>query len=114
MIDVATLSVIRRWALREQLSIREIGRGNQHAAYLLPFNAGLARTTRQGALAARSMISLGAAARRKGGKGRKRQWLRGFTCRDSQPSTSGWMTLPSQRMSLNFRPAVASRNTDSF
>lgn len=26
MIDVATLSVIRRWALREQLSIREIAR----------------------------------------------------------------------------------------
>ena len=26
MIDVATLSVIRRWALREQLSIREISR----------------------------------------------------------------------------------------
>lgn len=26
MIDVATLSVIRRWALREQLPIREIAR----------------------------------------------------------------------------------------
>lgn len=26
MIDVATLSVIRRWSLREQLSIREISR----------------------------------------------------------------------------------------
>ncbi|PLC07697.1 IS21 family transposase, partial [Variovorax sp. RO1] len=26
MIDVATLSVIRRWALREQMSIREIAR----------------------------------------------------------------------------------------
>ena len=26
MIDVATLSVIRRWALREQMSIREISR----------------------------------------------------------------------------------------
>lgn len=26
MIDVATLSVIRRWALREQLSIREIAK----------------------------------------------------------------------------------------
>lgn len=26
MIDVAILSVIRRWALREQLSIREISR----------------------------------------------------------------------------------------
>ena len=26
MIDVATLSVIRRWALREKLSIREIAR----------------------------------------------------------------------------------------
>ena len=26
MIDVATLSVIRRWALREQLSTREIAR----------------------------------------------------------------------------------------
>lgn len=26
MIDVATLSVIRRWALREQLSLREIAR----------------------------------------------------------------------------------------
>ena len=26
MIDVATLSVIRRWALREQLSVREIAR----------------------------------------------------------------------------------------
>ena len=26
MIDVATLSVIRRWALREQQSIREIAR----------------------------------------------------------------------------------------
>ncbi len=26
MVDVATLSVIRRWALREQLSIREIAR----------------------------------------------------------------------------------------
>lgn len=26
MIDVATLSVIRRWALREQLSIREVAR----------------------------------------------------------------------------------------
>lgn len=26
MVDVATLSVIRRWVLREQLSIREIAR----------------------------------------------------------------------------------------
>ena len=26
MIDVATLSVVRRWALRERLPIREIGR----------------------------------------------------------------------------------------
>jgi IS30 family transposase len=34
VIDVATLSVIRRWALREQLSIREIAR-----------RSGLARNT---------------------------------------------------------------------
>jgi transposase len=33
VIDVATLSVIRRWALREQLSIREISRRTGLARY---------------------------------------------------------------------------------
>lgn len=46
MIDVATLSVLRRWALREQLAIREIAR-----------RTGLSRNTSKKYLRARTRPS---------------------------------------------------------